>query len=181
MLTVADILSFIAREPQMMRTLAAVDRLALPDCWIGAGFVRNAVWDALHGQAAARREDIDVVWFDAADASPARDVAIEASLAADRQARWDVKNQARMHRRNAEAPYAGTVDAIAHWPETATAVAVCLRRGQLELIAPHGIGDLVDLIARPTPAFRDRREIVAQRIRDKGWQARWPKLRVVEV
>ena len=35
-----------ARRPALLRAVAA---LALPDCWIAAGFVRNAVWDHLAG------------------------------------------------------------------------------------------------------------------------------------
>ena len=48
--------------------LAAVRSLALPDCWIGAGFVRNAVWNALHagvkGFHPPPESDVDVVYFD---------------------------------------------------------------------------------------------------------------------
>ena len=29
--------------------LLAVRDLGLKDCWVAAGFVRNAVWDLLHG------------------------------------------------------------------------------------------------------------------------------------
>jgi uncharacterized protein len=180
MKTIGDIVQFIERQPDMMRRLDVTESLALPDCWIGAGFVRNAVWDAMHGRIPAPSNDIDVVYFDLRNASAARDVAIEATLnEAHPQAQWDVKNQARMHQRNGVAPYLNIEDAIARWPETATAVAVRRRSGRTELVAPHGIGDLVAIIARPTPAFVARGDIVARRIRDKGWQSRWPKLRVL--
>jgi hypothetical protein len=45
----SDIAAFIARQPPMMRVLRAVAAQRLPDGWVGAGFIRNAVWDALHG------------------------------------------------------------------------------------------------------------------------------------
>jgi hypothetical protein len=179
MKTIDDIVAFIARQPDMLRLLDLVESLGLPDCWIGAGFVRNAVWDALHGNACAGSNDVDVAYFDSSDARPARDAEIELRLqAAHPQTRWDVKNQARMHHRNDEAPYASTQDAIARWPETATAVAVRKRSGRIEVIAPHGVEDLLGLIARPTPAFRMRADVVARRIEEKGWRARWPRLRV---
>jgi hypothetical protein len=74
-----DIGSFVAAQPTMMKVLAAVEALALPDCWVGAGFVRNPVWDALHGFPwSASYTDIDVVYFDAADIDPKRDDVIEA-------------------------------------------------------------------------------------------------------
>lgn len=166
----------------MLALLDAVAALGLPDCWIGAGFVRNAVWDALHGRVPGPCSDIDVVWFDPVDARAERDAAIAAGLrAAHPDAPWDVKNQARMHERNGEAaPYRTMEDAISRWPETATAVAVRRRFGLLELIAPHGVDDLIGLVARPTPAFRGRADVVATRVREKGWQARWPRLRVLE-
>jgi uncharacterized protein len=163
----------------MMRLLTLVESLALPDCWIGAGFVRNAVWDALHGVACAGDGDVDVTYFDRADMRTERDAEIELCLrASDSKTRWDVKNQARMHHRNGDAPYLNIQDAIARWPETATAIAVRKTSANIELIAPHGIDDLLGIIARPTPAFRSKTDVVALRIEDKGWRTRWPRLRV---
>jgi uncharacterized protein len=46
---VTDICRFIERQPEMMQVLGVTEALGLPDCWVGAGFVRNPVWDALHG------------------------------------------------------------------------------------------------------------------------------------
>jgi hypothetical protein len=184
MQSVGDIAAFIERQAGMMRLLRAVQELALPDGWIGAGFVRNAVWDALHDRAidCSALNDIDVVYFDRADASASRDRAIEATLAMRIPGvPWSVKNQARMHERNGEAPYVNTADAIARWPETATAVAVRLSNGRVELLAPHGVGDLLGIIVRPTPVFGVRRDEVARRVAAKNWRARWPRLTIVDV
>ena len=50
-----------------MKALYAVQTLRLNDGWIGAGFVRDAVWDHLHGYGQRPvGGDVDVVWFDAA-------------------------------------------------------------------------------------------------------------------
>jgi hypothetical protein len=179
MKTKRDVVDFIAQRPDMMRLIGIVEALSLPDCWIGAGFVRNAVWDPLHGNVAEVPGDVDVAWFDAVCAAPARDAAIEAHLCeVDPRVRWDVKNQARMHVRNGDAPYRNVEAAIACWPETATAVAVRKHDGRLELIAPYGIDDLTGLIVRPTPAFLHKADIIARRVREKGWRARWPRLRM---
>ncbi|MBV8613672.1 MAG: nucleotidyltransferase family protein [Acetobacteraceae bacterium] len=50
-------------DPLRWRLLALARSLALPDCWIGAGFVGNAVWDHPHGRppAAAGRRGCRVV------------------------------------------------------------------------------------------------------------------------
>jgi hypothetical protein len=139
-----------------MRILSIVQALRLPDCWVGAGFVRNAVWDALAGRPPAPlSEDIDVVWFDPVRCDAASDRRIERDLAALHPGlRWSVKNQHRMHIRNADAPYRCCEDALRHWPETATAVAVRLAdAGRIEVLAPFGLHDLFAGIVRPTPAF----------------------------
>lgn len=184
MKTAAEIAAFIAGQAEMTACLREVESLSLPDCWIGAGFVRNAVWDALHARPAdvAQLSDIDVVFFDAADASAARDHRIERQLLATiPRAPWSVKNQARMHVRNGDLPYTGVADAISRWPETATAIAARWTCGRVELVAPHGVADLLGLIVRPTPAFLARRADVAQRVTLKGWKARWPQLTIAGV
>ncbi len=42
-----DILALVAGDAWMMGALEAVAALGLPDAWIGAGFLRGAVWDRL--------------------------------------------------------------------------------------------------------------------------------------
>jgi hypothetical protein len=44
-----DLADFLARQPHIMRLLRAAEGLDIEDCWIGAGLIRNAVWDHLHG------------------------------------------------------------------------------------------------------------------------------------
>jgi hypothetical protein len=158
--------------------------LGLPDCWIGAGFVRNAVWDHLHGRPPSPLiGDVDVIWFDRGRTDPAEDQTIEAALrVAEPSIGWSVRNQARMHTRNGDLPYASATEAMRFWPETATAIAVrrCGPDG-CEIAAPFGLGDLLNLILRPAPGFcREKRGIYEDRLRTKGWIASWPLLRTVE-
>jgi hypothetical protein len=181
MRTIADIAALIAEGPKMMRLLAAVEQQNLPDAWIGAGFIRNAVWDALSGITdAAMHGDVDVIYFDRADAGAECDADIEARLRRDCfDAPWSVKNQARMHVRNGDLPYRDGFDAVAHWPETATAIAARTIGGRVEVLAPYGVDDLIGLIVRPTPAFTGKLDVYRARMRQKSWQARWPELRVL--
>lgn len=81
-----------------------------------------------------------------------------------------------MHARNGHAPYADTADALWHWPETATAVAARTRAGRIEVLAPHGLADLLGLVVRPGPAYAHRPEVVRRRVHEKGWMRRWPGL-----
>jgi hypothetical protein len=182
MRTPADLARFIAARPGMMRLLATVERQALRDAWIGAGFVRNAVWDELTGRRTiAALDDVDVVHFDPDDPSQEEhDAAIEGKLRdLCPETPWSVKNQARMHVRNGDRPYRDVADAMARWPETATAVAARSREGHVEILAPHGIDDLVGLVVRPTPAFLTKLDVYRARVRGKNWQARWPGLIVL--
>lgn len=175
-----DIGQLLADDGERLRLLAAVAHLALPDAWIGAGFVRNLAWDALHGyETPTPLEDVDVVYFDPGGVNEARDAELEQRLRQDAPGpRWQVRNQARMHARNGDAPYLSTLDAIARWPETATAIAARLRKdGSVEIAAPHGIGDLLSLRVRPTPHFAAHRmDAYRSRIASKGWERLWPRL-----
>jgi len=168
-------------DAQRLRLLGHVRDLKLPDAWIGAGFVRAAVWDSLAGRPSPLPEDIDVIWHDPRRACPARDLALERRLArAAPRAQWSVKNQGRMHARNGYAPYACSLQALAGWPETATAVAVRLSPDHgLEVLAPFGLRDLFDGVIRPTPRFLGaKRAVFEARWQAKGWLDRWPFLRV---
>ncbi|WP_434154138.1 nucleotidyltransferase family protein [Pseudomonas sp. JZ134] len=40
---------WIAEDPLRCQVLTCVAQLHLPDAWVAAGFVRNLVWDHLHG------------------------------------------------------------------------------------------------------------------------------------
>jgi uncharacterized protein len=164
-----------------MAVLRAVRALALPDWAVGAGFVRSAVWDHLHGFAAPTQlADVDVLYFEPADLSPEREGALERRLAAAMPGvPWSVRNQARMHLRNGDDPYADTEDAIRNWLESATCVALRLAADDsLTVIAPHGLADLLDLKSRPTPRGRAGYAAYLARMRRKDWPSRWPRVRV---
>jgi hypothetical protein len=184
MKTARQVAAFIEQQAEMMRLLRLVAGLRLTECWIGGGFIRDAVWDALHDRVpdCARLNDVDVVFFDRSQTTASHDRDIERELSARcPDVPWSVKNQARMHIRNGVAPYPDISSAIAGWPETATAVAARLDNDHVTLLAPHGVADLVNLIVRPTPAFADRRDEVAVRASAKNWQALWPRLTMVDV
>jgi uncharacterized protein len=161
--------------------LRAVAELGLPDCWVAAGFVRNAVWDLLHGYPEPTPlADIDVLFFQPDGAYDEQ--ALEARLAGWRpQHVWQVRNQARMHEMNGFPPFRSSADAMCHWVETPTAVGLSHDPlGRLRINAPLGVGDLLGLRLQPGPMFRGPRlGIYRQRVREKRWPETWPKLRVI--
>jgi uncharacterized protein len=174
-----EIAKFLECQPLILSILKQVEALLIEDCWVGAGLIRNAVWNHLHGRPVELflDSDVDVVYCDPSDTDPERDVIIERHLFGESpDIPWSVHNQACMHDRNGDAPYRDTEDAIRCWPETATAIAARFRDGAVEVLAPHGVEDLVDLIVRPTPAFAQRQSIYSARISSKDWARRWPGL-----
>ncbi|PFA67052.1 hypothetical protein CN378_11765 [Bacillus sp. AFS015802] len=179
-----DILKLVKEDPWMMKILETAQTLHLPDWWICAGFVRTKVWDTLHGFSnKTDLPDIDVVYFDRSNI----DERIEKQLEAKLQDRapsepWSVKNQARMHIKNGEAPYSSTIDAVSRFPETATSIALTLNgKNELILAAPWGIQDLLSLQIKPTPYFKEKEALASiyeKRLHEKEWDKKWPKVKI---
>jgi hypothetical protein len=166
-------------DPWRLQVLRAVRDLGLPQGAVGAGFLRAAVWDHLHDLSTPTAlDDIDVLFFDPDDLSKDREASLETSLAKHLPGpKWSVKNQARMHLKNGDAPYRDLAEAIAHWLETATCLAARLDRAErLTIIAPWGLEDLIALRLRPTPSGLRRPDAYQARLKQKNWQARWPLL-----
>lgn len=179
----ADITEIIEKDEWMMKVLAAAEKLDLPDWWIGAGFLRNKVWSHIEGKDSEQTRDVDLVYFDHDHTTAEVDWAYDDRMNRDYPfAQWEVRNQARMHYKNGFEPFSSTADGIAHWTETATAVAVRLRAGNLEYLFCYGPDDLFNLIARPTPhcASGKMLKIFEDRIAQKQWRQKWPDLRVTK-
>jgi uncharacterized protein len=179
MQTLRDVTNFVAEQPLLMALLRAIATLAIDDCWIGGGIIRNSVWDYLHDYPVrlATESDVDVVYCDRRNVNPESDLAIKRRLTNDwPDIPWSVRNQARMHERNGDAPYRSSEDACRCWPETATAIAARLWDGQVQIVAPHGVDDLVRMIVRPTPAFCTKMSVYERRLASKDWARRWPRL-----
>ena len=174
------LITHIASDPVRMQILRQVRALNAPDCWVAAGFVRSLVWDRLHQRSCSPLpDDIDVIWYDPEQTDARTDQSLQASLSAmDNEVKWSVKNQARMHARNGDAPYMSATDAMVYWPETATAVAVRLSaQDEIEIAAPFGLADLFALVVRPSPRFQqDKHAIFLGRIDSKQWKSKWPGL-----
>jgi uncharacterized protein len=90
----AALQAILANDPARCSVLAMVRSLGLPDCWVGAGFIRNAVWDYLHDRPPGRHAgDVDVIWFSRERAGLLEDERLEAALRAlDPSVDWSVKN-----------------------------------------------------------------------------------------
>lgn len=172
-----DIKRIITEDAWMMEVLRCARKLDLPDWMIGAGFVRNKIWDQLHdyaGKTVSETIDIDLIYYEPRDKDKATEKRYERELRRVMDENWAVKNHARMSDK-----YLSCEDGISYWPEVCTAVAVRLdAAGELEIIAPFGVEDLVNLVVRKGCRFEDEEEY-RNRIRRKRWAEKWPNLRII--
>lgn len=160
-----------------MDMLRAVKRLNLPQGMVAAGFVRNLVWDRLHGTTTPLN-DVDVIFYTPEQSAATRERDAQQLLQQQfPDLAWDVKNQARMHLKHADRPYQSCSDAMTFWPEKETAVAAYLDRNErVALVAPFGLDSLMAGLITANPA-RDI-AVFAHRINSKCWLQRWPQLQV---
>lgn len=175
------ILEIIAEDEWMMRVLHAAEKLNLPDWMIGAGFVRNKIWDYLHGfqNEEVPTRDIDLAYFDLQNITKEKEREYDLYLNNIVDVEWETKNQARMHSLHGGDRYLSSKDAISSWPETCTCIAVKIENGKLKLIAPHGVKDLIHLTVRVSPKFRGSKEEFKNRVNGKKWNATYVKLTYV--
>lgn len=179
-----DVIRLVSEDEWMMDILRSAQSLNLPDWWVCAGFVRSKIWDVLHGFGERTPlPDIDVIYFDESNLEEEIEKRYEDKLT-QRQPTipWSVKNQARMHTLNNDLPYSSSIEAIAKFPETATALGVKLdEEGKIVLTAPHGIEDVVNFHICPTPYFsekEERMEYFHKRVHKKKWELIWFKVKV---
>lgn len=177
-MSVSLLTSLLKADESCMRILKLVANLGLPDCFVAAGFVRNKVWDHIHGSDTLLN-DVDVIFYQQGDSTGRIEQEAQKKLhqiAAD--VNWQVKNQAYIHKRNGDPEYSGIRDALTYWPEKETAVAVrLLEGGILEIIAPFGVMTLFSGKISHNPK-RDKAIFLA-RLDKKQWLKIWPKLEVI--
>ncbi|EPA9110304.1 MAG: nucleotidyltransferase family protein [Serratia liquefaciens] len=174
------IIQLLQQDNERMMALRTARRLGLNDWCLGAGFVRNLVWDQRHGYVTSTPlNDIDVIHFDPQRPEAERDHMLETRLQEWLPQPWSVKNQARMHLRSGRAPYRNSEDAISFWTEVETAVGARLNADDsITLVAPFGLeGLFADTIT--FNAKNGDLDAYEQRVVGKGWLQRWPRLRQI--
>lgn len=169
-----------------MQALATARGLGLASWCIGAGAVRNRVWDHLHGCAPSATGDIDLVFFDPS-LPPSHDLALCQRLQATHpEWDWDVTNQAHVHLWYEQVfgtpvpPLHSLAEGVATWPEYATCVGLTLTADHtLHVLAPHGLDDLFALRVRHNPTRATAAHFTARHTH-KGWLQHWPRLTVCD-
>lgn len=176
-----QLLTMIRQSEQLCFILDIIESLNLKDGCLCAGTIRNFVWDHIY-QTSTDTTDIDVIYFD--ESSKYEDaLVIEKSLNLKYPMyHWEVRNQVYMHLHNPNTDaYKSIEDALAHFPEICTAVAIYKENNQLHLIAPYGVDDILNGVVRPTPYFdtnSDKHSIYFERVNNKNWSTKWPLLTI---
>lgn len=176
----------VAASPLLSHLLEGLPTLGLRDAWLVAGTVAATVWNQATGRGDGHGiADVDLAYFDPDDLDVAPERAAEARAAAHFDAvdlKFDVKNQARVHRwyearfGRPIAPYRSVEEAVATYPTTATAIALRRDGGRLAVIAPFGLDDLFALTVRPNPRLVSA---AVYRAKAARWLDRWPELTVL--
>ena len=134
--------ALLRADPLRMACLRTAQELALPDWALGAGFVRNLIWDHLHHKAEPTPlNDIDLIYLDPGDPEGAAEREHETWLAERLPGQhWEVRNQARMHVRQQVAPFTSSRAALSHWVEVPTCIGVrLLADDSFEWLAPTAL------------------------------------------
>jgi hypothetical protein len=170
-----------------MRALRAAREVDPPDWLIGAGAIRDLVWDRLHGRSGrVRFKDLDLVFCDSSCLDRDREHEVLKALS-DREPDipWDVTNQAAVHLWYRDAfgipvePLTSSADGVGTWPETATSIALrVMPDDTIDVVAPCGLEDLFNMVCRRNPR-RVTVEEYHRRIERKQITTRWPHVRVV--
>lgn len=182
-----ELQAIVSESPLLSPILGNWGKIALPDCWLVAGAIAQTVWNRAFGFPPAHGiNDIDIIYFDAADLSEDAEAQHSARIreAFSGLPVWiDVKNEARVHLWYEARfgypmePYTSTADAIATFPTTATAIGLRPAPAGLELYAPYGLSDLFGAVVRPNKT-QITREIYERKV--ARWISLWPQFEIID-
>jgi uncharacterized protein len=177
----------LLRNQTLAEVLTRAAVLALPGWYLVAGCLYQTVWNIVTGRSAeAGILDYDLAYHDASDLSwEGEDAVIQTGcrLFGDLPVPVQIRNQARVHLWYAQKfgascpPHDSTEAAIDTFEATNACLGVRLEPGgRWRVYAPHGLGDVFNLVARPNPVLAPRQVYQAKTTR---WQQEWPSLSVL--
>ena len=177
----------LMRNQTLTEVLTLAAALGLPGWYLAAGCLYQTVWNVITGRPpGAGILDYDLVYFDGSDLSwQAEDAVIQAGqkVFGDLPAPVEIRNQARVHlwyeQRFGVAcpPHDSAEAAIDTFEATTACLGVRLQPGgRWRIYAPHGLGDVFNLVVRPNPVLAPRHVHQAKTTR---WRRQWPSLTVL--
>lgn len=177
----------VLSDPDLMRLLAAIRTVRLPQWRLVAGCLYQTVWNVLTGRSRGTGiKDYDLIYFDDEDLSWAAEDAVIRWVAAATQTcvgPVEARNQARVHlwfeaRFGTPYPRLGSADeALRLYASVVHAVGIRLEDDdRLDVVAPFDLTDLFAMVIRPNRALDNALSHTrkAQRV-----QAIWPEVIVL--
>ncbi|WP_181398963.1 nucleotidyltransferase family protein [Apilactobacillus timberlakei] len=151
---------------------------------MSAGTIRNTIWQALEGQKQSIMSDVDIVYYDKKSAKEEENKIEKELYKIDSNYKWQVKNEYYMNKYNFidQPKFSSLYDAISHFVETPTCVGAYLDKyDNIQLIAPYGIKDLMNLNCMPIPLFikdNNKLYVYKERMLKKKWKNMFPNLTI---
>jgi hypothetical protein len=156
--------AIIRADPDLMRLLAVLRDLRLPEWRLVAGCLYQTVWNSLTGRRRGTGiKDYDLIYFDDSDLSwDAEDLVIARVRAVTEGCVGPVetRNQARVHlwfEDRFGAPYpplASADEALVRYASIVHAIGVRLEEdGRLDVAAPFGLADMFAMVIQPNLAL----------------------------
>jgi hypothetical protein len=184
---VAEFMAALRRNQTLTAVLSRAAAMDLPGWYLVAGCLYQTVWNGVTGQPPeAGILDYDLAYFDGSDLSwAAEDAVIKAGqdVFAGLPAPVQIRNQARVHLWYEQKfgvpcpPHESTEAAIDTFEATTACLGVRTEAGERwRVYAPHGLGDVFNLVVRPNPVLAPRQVYEAKTAR---WQRQWPSLTVL--
>lgn len=181
-------LGIVLADPTVRAVLDRMPGLGLTDCWLTAGVLFQAVWNALTGRAPGTGvRDADLFYFDADTSWDAEDRVIRraAALFADAPIPVEIRNEARVHLWYGEhfgtaapPPFRSAAEPIAGFAAACCCFGIRLDGdGRPEVHAPRGYDDVLGLVVRPNPISPAPRHVYEAKA--DRWRAQWPELTVL--
>jgi len=174
---------FVMTIDDMPQILAEIDKI--PNAWLGAGAIFQNVWNIMHDyDFNTYIKDIDILYWDDKDLSWESENNYMQSLTQEFSGAtipFDVKNIARIHLWYEErfgipkTEYFSVQESISTWPVIGACMAVRLKDGVLEFIAPYGFQDMFSLRVRPNKVLVNESIYENKALK---WKEQWPELSV---
>jgi hypothetical protein len=185
-MTEDDFLTAALRNPINEIIADELLRRALPDAWVVAGCLVQAVWNALTNRAVDYGiNDYDVFYFDPDTSWAAEDAVIRQlhDAFANLGVSVEVRNQARVHLWYPDKhglpypPLHSSTQGIDRFLTQNTQVGIRRTRHGHEVYAPHGYQDIASIIVRPNPGAN----FSAANYEKKAarWKSLWPEITVL--
>ena len=163
----ARLTAILRADPLTAAALADARGLKLPDAWIVSGLIYNTAWNHLTGRPSGWGvKDIDLFYYDASDLSyEAEDLVIRRALPQLNRLPLpvEIRNQARAHLWVGEKfgidypPLASSLEALERFAALTHAVAARISdTGGIEITAPFGLDDILNLRLRPNRRLANR-------------------------